>query len=871
MARLHLQLSTGLPELDRVFRGIMAGDNIVWQIDTIEDYMTFVKPYADYAVENRQHLIYFHFANHQRLLSPQDGIEIVKLQPEKGFEYFLYEIHEKIRQAERGTLYLFDCLSKLAADWNSDRMLGNFFMLTCPYLYDRAAIAYFSILRNYHSFHAIGPISNTTQILIDAYHRKSRIYIQPRKVQHRHSSTMYMLHVFENDTFKLVTQSAEITDTLANSPWSNSDLASYKRGFWSKTFADAENLLERVERGEETVDPTYFKKLLHMLIAREGPLLELAQQFFTLKDLIDIRRRMIGTGLIGGKAVGMLLGRAILQKTDPKWINILEPHDSFYVGADVFYTYLVQNGCWWLMQRHKIDLSDDETETARRRILAGEFPEYIVKQFLDLLEYFGQSPIIVRSSSLLEDNFGNAFAGKYDSVFCANQGSIHKRLEDFLFAVRTVYASTMSEAALSYRRKRGLLKNDEQMALLIQRVSGDLYGHFFFPQAAGVAFSFNPYMWHKSIDPNSGVIRIVFGIGTRAVDRADDDYTRIIALNQPSLRPEAGFDMVKQYAQRKVDVLDIEANQLKSMNFNDIAEKCIGIPFEYFASKDLQMEKELRNAGKILKPTPILTFDKLINDTPFITVMREMLDTLKKTYNYNVDVEFTLNFFDKQNFMINLVQCRPLQIANENNISLPTENVTSENLLISTKGIVIGRNFSANVDWIIYVKPQAYSTLPIPSKHETARLIGEITHHPELSGKTIFLIGPGRWCTSSPELGVPVIFSDINNVNIICEMATMRDNLIPDVSLGTHFFNELVENNMVYIAFLPNTDGNSINENILNNAALNHLPKIIQTNNEKHFSAINLIKTDEIKKGCKVVFYSDVMAQRASCHLLPSK
>ncbi|HQH29147.1 MAG TPA: PEP/pyruvate-binding domain-containing protein, partial [Oligoflexia bacterium] len=312
-----------------------------------------------------------------------------------------------------------------------------------------------------------------------------------------------------------------------------------------------------------------------MMISHENPVLELAQKYLSLRELLAIRKRMIGTGLIGGKAVGMILARAILKDTSAHWEDVLEPHDSFYVGSDVFYTYLVQNGYWWMVQRLKSSLSiDDATETVRRRILTGEFPEYIVKQFADMLEYFGQSPIIVRSSSIMEDNFGTAFAGKYESVFCANQGGPHKRLEDFLCAVRTVYASTMSEEALTYRSKRSLLGHDEQMGLLIQRVSGASYGHLFFPQAAGVSFSFNPYVWHNSIDPEAGMIRLVFGMGTRAVDRSDDDYTRIVAINEPLRRPESTFDEVRDYAQRRVDVLDLEANHMASIAFEDLLERC---------------------------------------------------------------------------------------------------------------------------------------------------------------------------------------------------------------------------------------------------------------------------------------------------------
>ena len=142
----------------------------------------------------------------------------------------------------------------------------------------------------------------------------------------------------------------------------------------------------------------------------------------------------------------------------------------------------------------------------------------------------GQSPIIVCSSSLLEDNFGNAFAGKYESVFCANQGTPEERYECFEQAVRTVYASTMNEDALEYRINRGLFDMDEQMAILVQRVSGDQYSEGFFPHLAGVGNSSNLYVWDKNIDMDAGMLRLVFGLGTRAVDRTASDYAKLYAL-----------------------------------------------------------------------------------------------------------------------------------------------------------------------------------------------------------------------------------------------------------------------------------------------------------------------------------------------------
>jgi hypothetical protein len=519
---------------------------------------------------------------------------------------------------------------------------------------------------------------------------------------------------------------------------------------------------------------------------------------------------MIGTGLIGGKTVGMLLARAILRRKDARWAERLEPHDSFYVGADVYYTFVVRNGIWWVREKQK-DASTflDGAETARQRLLTGTFPEPVRKQFADMLDYFGQSPIIVRSSSLLEDNFGNSFAGKYESVFCANQGPRQKRLEDFLSAVRAIYASTMGERALAYRAQRGLLGRDEQMALLVQRVSGSMHGRLFFPQAAGVALSYNPYVWSEYIRPEAGVLRLVFGLGTRAVDRFDDDYTRVVALNAPERRPETSLAEVREYAQRKVDVIDLEANQLVSMDVADIVRQEPDLPLETFASKDRGAERPAGGADDA--GAWVLTFDRLLTATPFIPGMREMLATLQAAYGVPVDTEFAANFLPDGSCKINLLQCRPLQVKGGGAAPALPAGIARDDLLVEAHGAVIGHSRAVAVDRLIYVSPPAYGRLPIPDRYAVARLIGRIAHLPQPGAGVLFLLGPGRWGTTTPSLGVPVAFAEIDTVAALCEIVAMRDDLVPDVSLGTHFFNELVELDILYCALFPKRQDNLLN------------------------------------------------------------
>ncbi len=816
MAAIDAQVSTGLAGLDRVFRGIMAGDNIVWQVDGIDDYVPLVEPFCEYARARGRKLVYFHFARHPALVAEGSGVEVHVLDPGEGFEPFLTAIHKTIEQAGRGAYYVFDCLSDLVADWYSDQMLGNFFMLTCPYLYDLETVAYFALLRGHHSFHATAPILDTTQLFSDIYRHQGELYIRPLKVQQRYSPTMHMLHVWRGDDFAPVADSITISEMLTLTPWSGLKANDPRLDIWNRTFLEVEQVLaaERDHVHVAELARDLLQHTLRMTVSRDERVMRLAEKVLTLTDILAIQRRMIGTGLIGGKAVGVLLARAILKRSDPRWKDLLEIHDSFFIGSDVFYTYLVRNGCWWVREKQKDPATFlDGAETARRRILRGDFADYVVQQFSDMLDYFGQSPIIVRSSSLLEDNFGNAFAGKYDSVFCVNQGPREKRLDDLLTAVRTIYASTMSERALQYRARRGILDRDEQMGLLVQRVSGFRQGSLFFPHVAGVGLSFNPYVWSEHIDPAAGMVRLVMGLGTRAVDRSDDDYTRVVSLSDPERRPESNFDSMRQYAQRRIDVLDLEDSQLTTHHFAEVVRQSPDLPLAMVASMDEELEQRARERGMTDVFPWVLTFEQLLRNTPFVADMRNMLKTLHEAYDYPVDVEFTANFIDKKNYKINLLQCRPFQVREAGTIPNPPTRIDPAKLVLEAHGAVIGHGRIGTIERVVYVAPSVYGQLPLNDRHKIARLIGQITRlRGADSAKTLLLMGPGRWGTTSPELGVPVRFAEINNVTVLCEMVTMHGGLVPDVSLGTHFFSDLVETDILYLALFPQRADNRLNE-----------------------------------------------------------
>ena len=808
--------SSGIESLDEVLQGILAGDNVVWQVDAVEDQLPFVNAFCRCAHLDGKRLIYFRFGEHQPLVPDVYEPEVYTLTPRSRFEQFITTILDVVKTAGRGACYVFDSLSGLAEDWTSDRMLGNFFKLACPYLYAAHTVAYFVVLRNTHTPLSIKAIHSTAQVVLDLYCNDKGTYILPLKVSMRHTPTMYMLHALRGNDLTPVKSSIIVSEILASTPQPWLDSTVPRHDPWAKNLSEARALCEDTPgRTPVRKIAAMRRKLIRMMITRNEQLAALCEQYFTLEDLLAIGKRIIGTGLVGGKSTGMLLSRAILQNTKQKWRQLLEVHDSYFIGSDVFYSFVINNKCWW--ERHQMKSSANPLKAAeeiRARLLQGKFQREILNNFREILNYFGQSPIIVRSSSLLEDAYGNAFSGKYESVFCANQGTPEERLNEFKNAVRTVYASSMRQEVLTYRAHRGLWTRYEEMALLVQRVSGSVYGRYYLPQLAGVGYSFNPFAWDKGIDPASGVLRLVFGLGTRAVDRHDDDYTRIVALNAPHKRPEINPDEVHRFSQHVVDTIDLQGNQLVSLRFEDLARAASGMPVELFAERDLAMERRAEKAGMEDVFSFMLTFKNIFAGTRLVDDMREMLNILAGAYKYPVDIEFTVNFLDKDRYRINLLQCRPFQVKMDAAVTGPPEDMEEEDVLLRTAGPILGEAVARKIDRILYIDPARYSALPTADRYSLARLIGDITNEAPRGTHTM-LIGPGRWGSRMPEMGVPVSFNDIRNVSVLCELAAMHEKLSPDISVGTHFFNDLVEMEIVYLGVYPEREGYILRDDLI--------------------------------------------------------
>jgi hypothetical protein len=851
---------TGFPGLDKVLCNLKIGDNVVWQVDSVDDYRQFATPFVEESLAHKRRVIYIRFATHEPIIPDRPDIEKHTLDAAEGFETFTSLIHNIIKDAGIGAYYVFDCLSELQDPWATDLMIGNFFKATCPYLYELDTIAYFGILRDSHSHDTVAKIRDTTQLLLDLYHFEGSYYIHPVKVWNRHSPTMFLPHKKDGDNFNAVTSSVDCSRLFAHISANTATLTQSNIDYWDKLFLDAQELLENPSASAKQLRETR-QKLCEIMIGKESRILKLAVEYFSLEQLLTIKSRLIGSGYIGGKAAGMLLAQNILLRSDDfGWAEYIEPHDSYYIGSDVFYTYIVDNGCWKLRMDQKTPEGYFKLAAElRQELLEGRFPNSVRDSFQQMMDSFGQSPIIVRSSSLLEDSFGNAFAGKYESVFLVNQGSPEERFAAFEAAVKHIYASTMSDNALSYRKRRGLDQEDEQMAILVQRVSGSYRGDFFFPDMAGVGISYNTFVWKPHLDPKAGMLRLVMGLGTRAVDRVEDDYPRIIALDDPLLRPQADIEDIRKFSQRKVDILDFQTNTHRTIKANTLLHRCTGLNIDMMAEHDLEAESLLRERNIKPETSYVLTFKKLLSKTDFPALMQRMLKTIENVYNYPVDMEFTVNFTGPQSFRVNLVQCRPLQAKGISaNVKIP-DTLEEDKILIETTGCTMGGSISQKIDKIIYIHPAKFIGLDNSEKYTLAREIGRINRRLDRSGSVNMLMGPGRWGTTTPSLGVPVSFSEINNTSVLVEMAYEGSNLMPELSFGTHFFQDLVETGIFYLALFPQAKGVTFNRQRLLSEP-NMINEIL--GEQSRFS--DIIHVADCTKS-RLSFMSDVVSQRVVC------
>jgi hypothetical protein len=334
---------------------------------------------------------------------------------------------------------------------------------------------------------------------------------------------------------------------------------------------------------------------------------------------------------------------------------------------------------------------------------------------------------------------------------------------------------------------------------------------------AGVAYSYSPIVWNPRLKREEGFMRLVMGLGTRAVDRIAGDYPRMVNLSHPQLRTESEPKAIRYYSQHFVDALDLEQNILTTVPMESILGSDY-YPLRWLVSvDDGETVHPPHSISRSLNPSQlILTFDGLLQRGEFVPLMKTVLTRLAGQYEQPVDIEFAVSLTpsakdDKPALAFHLLQCRPQNqwSAESREIqSLPTELAAQDKILLCTRMVPQGR--VSQIEYILYVDPQAYYQLDKSDDYsDVARCIGQLNS--ALEGRTFILVGPGRWGSSDPMQGVPVTYADIFNTRALIEVASNKSGFSSEPSYGTHFFQDLVESQIYPLAIQPDEPGDHLN------------------------------------------------------------
>ncbi len=592
------------------------------------------------------------------------------------------------------------------------------------------------------------------------------------------------------------------------------------------TVADALARYHHLEQdGVELAEAT--KKTLNVSLIRrfftdQLEYINKAKNFVEVDYFFDLLKRMIyvpeSHGKLGGKSAGLFLASQIIKKAaaEHEILGNVKVPKTWYISSDVLIYSIYYNDIEEVLEQKYKEIEQVRQEYPHiiQVFKNSTFPPEVVKALSMTLDDFGDQPLIVRSSSLLEDRSGAAFSGKYKSLFLANQGPKTQRLDALIDAINEVYASIFSPDPIEYRTEKGLIDFHEEMGIMIEEVVGTKIGRYFMPAYAGVAFCNNEFRWSHRIKREDGLVRLVPGLGTRAVDRLSDDYPILAAPGQPKLRVNVTPDEVIRYSPQKIDVINLETNSFETIDIvpllREYGRKYPQLNKIVSIIKDHDIMQPIGLHHHLEEEDIVVTFEGLFTRSDFLKQVKTILDILQAEMGMPVDIEFAS---DGKDFF--LLQCRPQSYTAEISASPIPKDLPEKDIVFSANRH-ISNGQVPDITHIVYVVPERYTE--IENKNDL-KTVGEVISglNYVLPKRQFILMGPGRWGSRGDiKLGVSVTYSDINNTAVLIEIARKKGNYIPDLSFGTHFFQDLVEASIRYLPLYPDDAGIIFNERFLN-------------------------------------------------------
>ncbi|HAH31737.1 MAG TPA: histidine kinase [Elusimicrobia bacterium] len=529
----------------------------------------------------------------------------------------------------------------------------------------------------------------------------------------------------------------------------------------------------------------------------------------------------IGSGSIGGKARGLAFVDFLLSKSDLQdkfqGVRITVPN-TIVIATDVFDFFIEQNNL--------DSLISENYSNARIAELfeRAPLPDYVRDDLRAVLEKI-KEPLAVRSSSLLEDSKTQPFAGVYKTYFLPNDSHDDGlRLTELEKAVKFVYASAFSREAQAYRKFTPHMADEEKMAVVIQKVVGlpHALGKRFYPDFAGVMQSYNYYPV-PPLEPENPIVHIALGLGKTIVD----GYTslRFSPEHPRNLHQFSTLKDILRNSQKKFVVLELGGGKDTALHYDEESSLAVidaeladsdgtleAVGSTYSPENDLIYDDVARPGARVITFAPILK-NELI---PLSGILSDLSEAGKQAMGANIEMEFAC-VLDKENKTaeFNILQMRPM-VSRSFLKKVHLEELKKENLICSS-AMTLGNGYIKDVFDLIYVKPESFNSL---KTREIAEQIGELNSRLKLENRHYLLIGPGRWGSSDPSLGIPVKWDHISNSKVIVEAD--YEGFSVDPSYGTHFFHNVTSLGIGYFTINSYSKEGFINWPWLKGAAVSH-------------------------------------------------
>lgn len=507
----------------------------------------------------------------------------------------------------------------------------------------------------------------------------------------------------------------------------------------------------------------------------------------------------IGDGSLGGKARGLAFLNNLVYKYKlaDKYDNVrISIPRTIVIATDFFDQFIIENDLQYVIDS---DISDEEILS---EFVASRLPEQLVDQLRVFVETV-RSPLAVRSSSKLEDSSYQPFAGVYSTYMIPCVDNKDQMLRMLGKAIKSVYASVFYSGSRTYIHTTANLLSEEKMAVVVQSICGSEHGGLYYPMLSGVARSVNFYPIGNE-KAEDGIVNLAFGLGKTVVDggkslRFSPRFPKkILQLSDPKL---ALRDTQKEmYAlDLKPGSFKISLNEGVNLAHPQVTEVLNHFPHPEMVASTFSIENNRMVPGVNVKGPRVISFDSILKygRYPLATIIKDLLDICKKELMCDIEMEFAADIFNGPSgsgLVLKLLQVRPVgEFSEDTTITFEKASESISNTILQSAK-ALGSGYVDNMRYLIHVPS---STFDSSHTREMASEIASLNERMKKEGASYALIGPGRWGSSDPWLGIPVLWSDISEARMIVESAIPGYQIEP--SQGTHFFQNITSLGVGYL------------------------------------------------------------------------